>query len=461
MPHINEDPEFGAAMPGGQDPVRSGDNKSLEEDITPGDLSDQSKIGKDAVVATDADAALDNLLKETGDDNDPSKPDAGGAGDTGDGGVKDDGDGARADDGGAVKADDNAAGNDNKPDGIEPDDKGAAKADDKAAAKDQLDSVELPPYAKPSTAASFEKVKTLARQEISQRDTQISELTEKVSKLEGEVKNRLSPEETKELEELRQWRKSFDVESDPSFKSFDARVSSNDEAIYAHMKKQGLPDEKIEEMKALGGPAYVNWEHFFKVLPASSRRYIEAKLVDSELAGEQKREAVEKAKADADGFLKQRDEKAKAAAEKGRSEVRSAVDSYVEKLEWTKEQRVPANATPEQKKSIEARNDFAKNIRKQIDDWVKDESPASRAEMVVGTAMAYYYKAAYEARDKAVSAAKKEAEELRAELDKVKKAGGAGRRSNAPTTSAPKAKVDLLTPASDALDALRAQIAAD
>lgn len=329
-------------------------------------------------------------------------------------------------------------------------------ADDKK--KDRLDEVELPPYTKPKAAESFARVKEIARQELKQREEQIAALQkerdEAVKKSTETPK--VSPEELKELEDLRNWRKSIDVENDPSWKEFDGRVSKNVENIYSKLKEAGMSEANISEIKKLGGPAQVDWEPIYEKLPSATRRYIDAKLVENENISEQKKEALASAKTKADEFLKARTEKEQKSEAQTIEAQKKAVDAYRPKLEWLNNKDVPANATPEQKKEIETHNAFVGKMNGIIEESFKNRSPEYLAQLAVGTVLAHYYSAANAGLTDENKRIADELAKANAELDRIKKASGANRREAA--TPVPPKKTDIFGSAEDALDNLKNQL---
>ena len=332
------------------------------------------------------------------------------------------------------------------------------KAEDTKPEKDELDSVALPPYTKPSTAESFAKVKELARQKLREREARITELEEKAKQLDEEVKTRPAKETVAELEELRQWRKRIDVEHAPEWKDYDKKVEQKWEGVYAKLKASGITDAQVKQIKDLGGPEKVDWEPFYQAgLPSATRRYLESQMTAVENLREEREHAIAAAREGADEFLSARGKQAAQVAE-----------ALIGGFEWAKEQPVPATATAEQKAQIAAANAFAKETQARVRSAVADDTPQTRAELAVGTALAYYFKRqaeqvsataqkTKEEADKRVAEAEKKAAQLSEELERVRKSSGS-RKQTSPSPAAPPAKVDMFAPGVEALDALRNQM---
>ena len=307
-----------------------------------------------------------------------------------------------------------------------------------SAAPETFDSVELPPYSKPKSVEAFAKVKELARADLKVKEEEIARLKAEIGQRDEKLKGVLPPEAAKELEELRKLRRSMDIESDTEFKAqFDQKITANSNAIMTRLQQAGMSEKQLEQIKKLGGPENVDWEDILPRLPAPTRRFVETKLVANEDLRGERQLAVEQARKDPNSFERQQVE--------ARSKVLfDTANHYLSGLPWTAPQAVPANAKPEDKTRIESDNAFAKETQDRIAASLKEYSPARFAELAVGTAMAYKFKRdlenvlqASQQQRTQWDALVKERDTLKAELEKIKKAGMTHRRTSATPPAAP------------------------
>lgn len=337
-----------------------------------------------------------------------------------------------------------------------------------AAAKDALDEVQLPPYSKPKTGEAFDKVKSIAREQLGQRDAEIARLSKELSDREEKLKALPTPEQqkqvealTKEVEELRNFRRASDIENDPGFKSeYDGKIDANNNLILAKLAEAGMSPEQIDAAKKLG-VENVDWDPLLPKLSPALRHLISAKLGANVELRDAKAAAVDAARKEPSKFETQRREV------QARTLTETA-NSFLTKMSWTAEKQVPANATPEQKAEIDAHNKTAKEAQALIQTALKDYSPETFAELAVGTAAAHKFKAdflALKATSEAAAAkfktdldsVTKERDAFKSELDKIKKAGRTHVRQG---SGQPAPVVDpFSTNGSDALDKLRNEIA--
>jgi hypothetical protein len=482
-PHIDTDQDIHSALPDGQEqtppsrPPRAGDG-SDKPDLVPS-------------LNFDTGAVLDDLFKQSEPDPkadaDKAKADADKAKADAEAKAKADADKAKADADAKAKidADPKAKADAEVKAKADADAKAKSDADAKAKADaeknktDVLDSVELPPQAKARSGEAFAKVKELARQEIKKRDEQITGQTDKLSKIESdlaaarkELESRpaVDPAVEKELTDLRNWRKQIDVEADPKWSEFDTRANRNREAIISKLVEHGMPESRVAEVKRLNFE--INWDDILPKLPSQARRFIESKLVENESLGLDKEEAIKTAKGKADEFLKERSSSEETRVKQAIQEEQKVVDHFLGQLDWIKKQEVKADAPAEQKAQIESANKFVEESNGRLKQLMGDRSPNTRAQMIVGTLLAYKYKADLDAKEKEVASLKaahdSELEKIREdlktateELQRIKKASGAGRKPSLASTTVKPTNDGILRPGADALDQLRSEVQSD
>jgi hypothetical protein len=307
-----------------------------------------------------------------------------------------------------------------------------------AAKKDVLDDVKLPPHARAKSGEAFETVKRLAREQLAAKEAKIAELEKEKQELSEKAKAPIPAELTTELEDLRKWRKHSEIDKAPEFAEFDAKASKAHEAVYAKLTEHGATPEQIAKIKEYGGPDKVDLDPFLEPLPGVARRYIETRLIEAETQMDLKKEAITTAKKDAEKFFAERAGKQDASTKSEILVERKAVEQFLAlpELAWMKEPVLAADATEEQKKEAAAQKDFIKAARDRIENLHKTRTPEARAELIVGTQLAYFFKAQLTDRQAKLDAAQKELKEKTEELDKIKKASGARQRpSSAPARS--------------------------
>lgn len=325
--------------------------------------------------------------------------------------------------------------------------------------KGRFDDIVLPPYTKAKAAEAFEGVKTRADAKIDAQEKTIAELTAERDSLAEKAKavGQLTPEVAAELEELRSFRAKLDVEADPKFKEWDTNISQNVESIYSKLKGAGVADEVIAKIKEMGGPEQVEWDALTEKLPPQVKRYIEGKLFETEDLMEQKKRALEKAKAMAAEYVKSKAEASTKELESRRKGVEAKVAELSPNIEWLNEKKAAAGAKPEEIAVVESHNKRAAEIKATMHEAITNDSPEMKGLLVLGIAQLQRVNGEFEA-FKATAAAEKakleaDLKDVTDRLNKVKRASTTRISSSAPPENEPKvAKVNYHEDSSSALD---------
>lgn len=328
------------------------------------------------------------------------------------------------------------------------------------------DSPALPANASPKSAEAFSAVKIKAAQEISAREAQLETLKRELADIKKKLENPVPEQVTKELEDLRAFRTRLDIEADPKFQEFDKVISTTREFIYAQLKNSpAITNDIIEQIKKYGGPENVNMEKLFEsIKDPSLKRIVDGALTDIEKAKFSKQEAIKFAKQNVDSYVKERQENWKQAATSHTTAAATKLNEIKAKLEYLKEQTVDDKADDATKKSVEARNKFAKETNETLEAALQDDSPEMRAIMLAGMAQLLYLQRVHEAtlasvseKDKVIAERDKTIGELNEKLAKIRASSTSRLREGG---AAPGARVDLskkpdfTKPASEALDEL-------
>lgn len=268
-----------------------------------------------------------------------------------------------------------------------PEVKPAAKPDEKPAdkVKDDLDEIPLPKDTKQTTAASFEAAKSKTREARAERDAarkEAEELKARLADVEAKAKAAPPPEVLKEVEDLRKWRASVDINVAPEVKAFDSRTATAENVILSTLKSK-MTEEQMKQVKEIG-VTNLNWAPILDRLDIKSRAVIATKLGEIESVGVEKQAFIEKAKANLDEYLATRDEHSTTSLKKEAHEMVTAAAEVLREETWFHQKQVPATATEEEKKAIESHNAFAKDAQETFKEALADRSPKMKAICAVG-----------------------------------------------------------------------------
>lgn len=331
--------------------------------------------------------------------------------------------------------------------------------------KDVFDAITVPPHTKEKTAESFNTLKKLAREQVAAAEAKAAEEIKKHVEAAKAAEEKLAAI-AKETEDLRQWKQSLDVESDPTFKEFDKKQTKNVENIVAKLTEAGFDPQAVQDIKKHNAKIVWDdvWTHFeknpaeaakLKIPLTTLRRYVEARLLDNENIADQKKESLAEAKKNAAAFLEKRSKDTETQTKQAAETIKNKVVKTLSQFPWSSVTKIPDTATAEQKAQLEAQNTFAQETQKRVNDMLANQTPEDVADYIAGSALAYFYLAQSNWREKQLKDTEAKLATATEELNRIKKASGATRGpSNAPqkqVVSAPK----IGERAEDALDRLR------
>jgi len=324
--------------------------------------------------------------------------------------------------------------------------------------KKAYDDIKLRSDASPKTQETFDAVKNRAAERETQVRTQLAEVQTKLNDYEAKIADfekragQPTEETAAELKELREFRALHDVGSRPEFKQkFDGRIDTNNKTIYSLFKEKAMSDSVIGKLQALSEDARAAYieKNVFPHLTPSERRLVEAKLFDNVTAQDERRQALEVAKADADKIIAEQRTAPQKTAQERTNAIIGILSPIVNKMPYLQLAEIPPTASEAEKKELQAHNEFATALQEDLKFAIVDDSPKTRAEAALAIPIARYYSTQY----KTVLA---RAEAAEAKLAKITAASATGRRLGQSTSSQPSSAPVAKTTddSSDAVDNL-------
>lgn len=285
--------------------------------------------------------------------------------------------------------------------------------------EDPYDKVKLRSDASEKTKNTFEELKRTAkdrelkaRTEAEQARKELQELRAKVE----ELSKKTVPDNIEaELRELREFRATFDAERDPEFQQkFSSRLEQNNGTIFETLKRNGLKDELVEQVKSMPYDQQVEQiARWAEKLSPRDKLLITARLADNENIESDRQSALREIKSKADQIL----------AEKRNAPVRNQ-DQFVEEAVRTLKpvlpqvpflhpKETPANATPAIKAEIERHNAVAAESQKMLLSFLQDDSARTRSILALAGVLAPRYQAQLKEAEGRVKALEKELSSIR------------------------------------------------
>lgn len=300
-----------------------------------------------------------------------------------------------------------------------------AKPAETAPAADPYEAHKVAANASEKTRDTFEKLKQAARERESAAREETKKIKDEAEALRQqleEIKQKSTePSEDlkKELEELRTFRRAYDTANDPEFRQkFDGRREANETAIYDVLKKGGLKDSVLEQLKGL--PYEQRVDHIARwaeKLSPRDRLLVTSRLTDNETLELERAKAIDEAKTTATAALQTQQGPTTEEQEKVFVEgVVSALKPVLPSVDILQPKEVPANAPPKDKEALEAHNQLVAQRQSQLLQLIQDQTPATKGVLALAGILAPHYKAQ-------VKSLKAEVAALNEQLAKIKKAG--------------------------------------
>jgi hypothetical protein len=318
----------------------------------------------------------------------------------------------------------------------------------------------LPPGVSPKSAEAFASVKETAFREILSRDQEIEKLKADIAKREEATKVK-SPEQEateKELQQLREFRAKMDVDFDPQFKAFDAKVEASRDFIYAQLRKSPVvTEEVIDTIKKFGGPDRANLSALFEAAKDPQlQRIVESQLAEIVKVQYEKDKVVLAAKENLTQYLSEREKSAKDSIMQHVQATSGALEKYLGALDWFKEK-------PATEADAADHNKFVTELRSQLNEALSDNSAEMRAVLITGVAQYLNLQRTHKQVTAENETLKKENTELKDKWGKIKQASTSrlSESQASPNPAPPKPDTQINTRTSDALDNLAQQVMAE
>tara|TARA_R110000868_G_scaffold73521_5_gene213205 strand:- start:1410 stop:2720 length:1311 start_codon:yes stop_codon:yes gene_type:complete len=223
----------------------------------------------------------------------------------------------------------------------------------------EIAAIPKPKSLSPQNESNWAKVTRLA-DTYKKEAVRVPELEQQIKDL--EARSPSVPEDiTKELEELRHFRQVIDFENDPTFKStYDGPIEEARTLAYDILVRNGMPAEKIEEIKKAGGPEKINGEwwqdHVISKLEFPDSKRFESSLIDLVGLQEKRGKEVGDRASKRDELIGEKETQRREAFTKDTEVIEQTLEEVTKDVPWARYIEVSPTATPEEKKKLEEHN---------------------------------------------------------------------------------------------------------
>lgn len=320
----------------------------------------------------------------------------------------------------------------------------------------EVDAVELHPGASDKSKSALSVLKGRAKEEHKARIAAEKKATEieaakqtiegRITELESKV---LTPEQEKELTDLRQFRDTFGLESDPSVtKPFDDRVAAASAGAVEVLKAIAVPEATLKYIEAQGG--LYNFRQSDQLMPEAVKnpdgsrmtqsqfykKFIESHLTVAQKeelsdayaeirrAGREKKAKVDDLRTNRDRYTKER----QAAIETAKQDWVKRVTDRVQKVlptygEAATLKEIPQDASPEEKARLEKHNAAYKQAEAKFQQVMSQVTPENLTEAALALSYQEILKGENADLKSRLKAAEDERDKAKQDYDDLRNAG--------------------------------------
>lgn len=323
-----------------------------------------------------------------------------------------------------------------------------------AEADPELDAIQQPRGLNPANQQNWTKLRETAKTyktEAKQLRADMEAL--KAQNLELQQKTTQMPD-PKEVEELRQFRRIFDIKNDPAFtKKYDQEIAKVDGDIVRILQMRGLSKEHIDAMNKHGGPGAYSQDWWNKEVietleksdvaeDKEAARLISAKLNQRIALKWDREQAIVEASDAGSKYVKDQLAKQEFNQKYEAEVIQKRVAEIQKEIPWMRLQEIPAGATPEQKAKIEQQNKDYQLMEHTFVGALYPTSPEQKVATAEAACMAILL-------NRDLEATKAQLQSALAEIEKFKNVGKTANAGRAAVTTPVKAPPVSLLKMSD------------
>ncbi len=257
----------------------------------------------------------------------------------------------------------------------------------------EIAAIQTPAGMSEKQVSNWEKLRKTAT-EYKKQAAEVEILRQKLAEVQTQ-----QPQLPPDYEELRRFRTTFDIRSDPAFQAkYDKPIKDATESIYNLLKKHRAGDEVIKSIQEAGGPSKVSkswWKkNAIDKLYQTEDGFVDARRLENALVQIDDTEAarqedIEKSAMNQEEWVQQRE----AERQKGYEEETQHITSYMEEVTknvpWARFQPIPPGATQEQADRVQRHNAGVQDLHDKFSSALYPQTPTERASVAAAATLSH------------------------------------------------------------------------
>lgn len=207
------------------------------------------------------------------------------------------------------------------------------------------------------------------------------------------------PQLPPDYEELRRFRSTFDLRSDPEFQAkYDKPIKEATEGIYNLLRKHRAGEEVIKSIQDAGGPARVSkswWKkNAIDKLYQTEDGFTDARRLENALVqiddAEAARQAdIERSVANQEEWVQQREMERQKAHEEEHNHINTYIEDVTKNVPWARFQEIPPGATQEQADRVQRHNAGVQDLHDKFSSALYPKTPTERAAVAAAATLSH------------------------------------------------------------------------
>ena len=257
----------------------------------------------------------------------------------------------------------------------------------------EIAAIQTPEGMSEKQVSNWEKLRKTATQ-YKKQAAEVEILRQKLTEAQTQ-----QPQLPPDYEELRRFRSTFDLRSDPEFQAkYDKPIKDATEGIYNLLRKHRAGEEVIKSIQDAGGPAKVSkswWKkNAIDKLYQTEDGFTDARRLENALVQIDDTEAarqsdIEQSSLNQEEWVQQREAERQKSYEQESQHISTYMENVTKNVPWARFQEILPGATQEQADRVQRHNAGVQDLHEKFSSALYPKSPTERAAVAAAATLSH------------------------------------------------------------------------
>lgn len=257
----------------------------------------------------------------------------------------------------------------------------------------EIAAIQTPEGMSEKQVSNWEKLRKTATQ-YKKQAAEVEILRQKLTEAQTQ-----QPQLPPDYEELRRFRSTFDLRSDPEFQAkYDKPIKDATEGIYNMLRKHRAGEEVIKSIQDAGGPAKVSkswWKkNAIDKLYQTEDGFTDARRLENALVQIDDTEAarqsdIEQSSLNQEEWVQQREAERQKSYEQESQHISTYMENVTKNVPWARFQEILPGATQEQADRVQRHNAGVQDLHEKFSSALYPKSPTERAAVAAAATLSH------------------------------------------------------------------------